>query len=62
MGIVLTDIISSYERIADKCIKIAGYLSQMGSKELEIHDHEHLQERSDYQELYRSLRERYALP
>ena len=62
MGIVLTDIISSYERIADKCVKIAGYLAQMGDKELEIHDHDRLQERSEYQELYRSLKERYALP
>lgn len=62
MGIVLTDIISSYERIADKCIKIAGYLAQMGAKDLDIHDHENMEKRSDYKELYHSLKEKYALP
>lgn len=60
-GMALTDIVNSYERIAVRCMKIANYLSQVGEKELEIHDHEHLLSMSEYQGLYRNYKERFSL-
>ncbi|MDO4261088.1 MAG: Na/Pi cotransporter family protein [Eubacteriales bacterium] len=62
LGMVLTDILNSYERIAIRCMRIASYLSQIDGRELEIHDHEHLLAISDYQELYKKYKEKYALP
>ena len=61
LGMVLNDIVNSYERMAGRCMKIANYLSQAGQEELEIHDHEHLMAISDYQELYQKYRQKYSL-
>ncbi|MDO5411648.1 MAG: Na/Pi cotransporter family protein [Lachnospiraceae bacterium] len=60
-GFVLTDVINSYEKIADRCRRIANYLSQAGEKDLEIHDHEELLSLTGYQELYESCKEKYHL-
>lgn len=38
-GLIWTDLINYYERIAVRCRRISGYLDQMGEQELEIHDH-----------------------
>lgn len=62
LGMRLTDILNSYERIAGRCMRIANYLSQLGESELAIHDHEHLLALSDYQALYREYKMKYALP
>ena len=61
LGMRLTDILNSYERIAGRCMRIANYLSQLGEKELEIHDHENLLALSDYQELYGEYKKKYCL-
>ncbi len=61
LGMRLTDILNSYERIAGRCMRIANYLSQLGEKELEIHDYENLLALSDYQELYGEYRKKYRL-
>ena len=40
-GLVLTDLINYYERIAVRCQRIAGYLMQEGNEALKIHRHEY---------------------
>ena len=58
-GLVLTDLINYYERIAVRCQRIAGYLMQEGNEALKIHRHEYWFPAKDYRELYEGCRERY---
>ena len=58
-GLVLTDLINYYERIAVRCQRIAGYLMQEGNEALKIHGHEYWFPAKDYRELYEGCRERY---
>ena len=54
-GLVLTDLINYYERIAVRCQRIAGYLMQEGNEALKIHGHEYWFPAKDYRELYEGL-------
>ena len=58
-GLVLTDLINYYERIAVRCQRIAGYLMQEGNEALKIHGHEYWFPAKDYRELYERCRARY---
>ncbi len=60
-GLALTDIINNYEKMAERCKRIANYLAQMGEKDLEIHDHECLLPMASYQELYGKYKQMYRL-
>lgn len=59
-GLVLTDLINYYERIAVRCQRIAGYLMQEGNEALKIHGHEYWFPAKDYRELYEGCRERIS--
>ena len=61
VGIVLTDILNSYERISLRCLRIANYLSQKDKKSLTIHDLETMLPESEYHAEYEQYKAKYQL-
>ena len=61
VGIVLTDILNSYERISLRCLRIANYLSQKDKKSLTIHDLETMLPESEYHVEYENYKKKYQL-
>ena len=61
VGIVLTDILNSYERISLRCLRIANYLSQKDKKSLTIHDLETMLPESEYHAEYEQYNAKYQL-
>ena len=61
VGIVLTDILNSYERISLRCLRIANYLSQKDKKSLTIHDLETMLPESEYHAEYENYKKKYQL-
>ena len=65
LGVVLEDITTDYERIADHCNNIAVYMNQTQDNELETHDYlEHLEEsdRLEFREMAYEFEQQYQLP
>ena len=61
VGMVLTDILNSYERISLRCLRIANYLSQKDKKSLTIHDLETMLPESEYHVEYENYKKKYQL-
>ena len=61
VGMVLTDILNSYERISLRCLRIANYLSQKDEKSLTIHDLETMLPESEYHAEYENYKKKYQL-
>ncbi len=61
VGMVLTDILNSYERISLRCLRIANYLSQMNKNSLAIHDLETMLPESEYHTEYEEYKKKYQL-
>lgn len=65
LGVVLEDITTDYERIADHCNNIAVYMTQTRDSELETHGYlEHLEEsdRLEFREMAYEFEQQYQLP
>lgn len=61
VGMVLTDILNSYERISRRCLRIANYLSQENQMTLAIHDLETMLPESQYEDRYDRYKSSYVL-
>jgi len=61
VGMVLTDILNSYERISLRCLRIANYLSQMNKNSLAIHDLETMLPETEYHTEYEEYKKKYQL-
>lgn len=61
VGMVLTDILNSYERISLRCLRIANYLAQKNSQSLAIHDLETTLPESEYHAEYENYKKKYQL-
>lgn len=65
LGLSLSDISDTYERISDHCSNIATYVIQVEDDELDAHEHRKEVKEQDakwYDEQYRAYEQKYALP
>ena len=65
LGLSLSDISDTYERISDHCSNIATCVIQVEDDELDAHEHRKVVKEQDakwYDEQYRAYEQKYALP
>ena len=65
LGLSLSDILDTYERISDHCSNIATCVIQVEDDELDAHEHRKEVKEQDakwYDEQYRAYEQKYALP
>lgn len=65
LGLSLSDISDTYERISDHCSNIATCVIQVEDDELDAHEHRKVVKEQDakwYDEQYRTYEQKYALP
>ena len=63
MGFILSDVLTSYERVADHCSNIAACLMEVNDDAFDIHEYKlGIENKEDFEMSFKKLKEKYMLP
>lgn len=63
MGFILSDVLTSYERVADHCSNIAACLMEVNDDAFDIHEYKlDIENKEDFEMSFKKLKEKYMLP
>ena len=63
MGFILSDVLTSYERVADHCSNIAACLMEVNDDAFDIHEYKlDIENKEEFEMSFKKLKEKYMLP